>query len=164
MGPRQAEAVRRWIERLLAPEDGPVRSQVQLSKILGVSQPLISDLLRRKQTPTMGTVRVMVDHAKKRLGPDHDYEGIMRGSLYVVGLYEGRDPMLQARGQALDILAAAYDQEFLELVQAQDGPPGSEGWSVEQWIEHIVQLRKLYRSASLSPATTATRRLASVKK
>ena len=165
VSPKQAALIKRWLESLLHPEDGPARTQTEVGELLGVSQPLISDFLRGKQVPTRGTLDLMIDNGKKRLGKGHDFDSLMQASMYLVGPYEAR-AMIKARGQALDILSAIYDQDFLLAIETAEAPPGGEEWSVEQWVEHIVQCRRFWRAGSSPPTASATniRRLPTAKK
>jgi len=151
ISPKQTELLKRWLDSLLHPDGGTARTQTQLAELLGVSQPLISDVLRGKQIPSMGTVRLMIENGQKRLGPKADFTSLMQTALYCLGPYEAR-AMIRARGQALDILSAVYDEDFLQAIEAADCPPQGEGWNVEQWIEYIVQCRRLWRGSNPSAA------------
>lgn len=143
--PEQREKLCKWLEEQLRPLGGPERSQHELATAIGVSQALISNLLRGGNT-TRGTALTMLEHG----GADIDEILGADGAPVAGTKYRERDAM-PARGFALDALSLIYEEEFCDTVQAMTPPPGSDGWTVDAWTDHIVSLRKLWQSGHLRP-------------
>lgn len=140
----QRDRLRAWLKQLRGPqvEGGKKRSQREMSRLTGVSQALISQLLAG-DTTTRGTALNML----QRAGGD---VGAVLGTDVAPGRYQGRDTM-SARGYALDALNAVYDEEFCDAIQAMTPPPDAEKWTTDQWVDHIVTMRKLWHSGHLRP-------------
>lgn len=140
----QKARLRAWLEQLSEPPGDGVRkrSQHELARLTGASQALISQLLAGGNT-TRGTAVNML----QRAGGD---VGAILGTDVAQGKYQGKDTM-SARGYALDALNAVYDEEFCDTIQAMTPPPESEKWTTDQWVDHIVTMRKLWHSGHLGP-------------
>ncbi len=143
--PEQRDRLSKWLDELLRPPGGPERSQHELATVIGVSQALISNLLRGGNT-TRGTALTMLQ------GGGGDADAILGGDgASLAGTkYRERDAM-PARGFALDALSLIYEEDFCDTVQAMTPPPGSDGWTTDAWADHIVALRKLWQSGHLRP-------------
>lgn len=146
----QLRLLKKWINGLLGTEEEPGYSQHALAPLLGVSQSLISDIRRNIKQPSLGTLKRMLAFAKKNRLPIEAELSSDPGTAYAAGPYERSDRM-QARGRALDILGAEYDDDFCDAVAAGKPPKGSPSWTVEEWIEYIVDLRKMWKAGPKSP-------------
>lgn len=142
--PEQLERLRLWLEELLGPVDDPKQSQHALAAKTGVSQGLISNL-RRGGNTTRGTALTML----QRGGGNVDAV-LGDGAVIADSKYRERDTM-HARGFALDALSLVYEEDFCDTIQAMTPPAGSDTWTTDAWVDHIVAMRKLWQSGHLRP-------------
>lgn len=150
LNPTQLQRLREWLEGLLAPKGADERSQREIADLTGVSQPTISNVLRGGNV-TRGTATQMLERASG----DADFV-LGDGAGVADTKYRERDDM-PARGFALDALSLVYEEDFCDLIQQMTPPPGSEGWTVDSWVDHIQAMRKLWQSGHLRPKRLRTR-------
>lgn len=150
LSPPQLARLRKWLEELISPPGEGAKSQHDIAGRLHVSQALISNLLRDGNT-TRGTALQMLE----RGGGDPDAI-LGDGASVAETKYRERDAM-PARGHALDALSLVYEEDFCDTIQAMTPPPGSDSWTTDIWIDHIVAMRKLWQSGHLRPKRLRTR-------
>jgi hypothetical protein len=148
--PAQLARLRKWLDELMSPAAEESKSQHDIAARLHVSQALISNLLRGANT-TRGTALQMLEHG----GGDADAV-LGDGASVADTKYRERDAM-PARGHALDALSLIYEEDFCETILSMTPPPGSDTWTTDLWVDHIVSLRKLWQSGHLRPKRLRSR-------
>lgn len=142
--PDQLDRLRKWLDEILGPVGDPKQSQRLFATKTGVSQSLISSL-RNGGNTTRGTALDML----QRGGGDVDAV-LGDGAGIADSKYRERDDM-HARGFALDALSLVYEEDFCDTIQALTPPAGSDSWTTDAWVDHIVSMRKLWQSGHLRP-------------
>lgn len=138
---REASNLRRYFRTLNM--DGA--TQIELADRFSVSQTMVSRILGYDSEiiyrPTRGTVTKM-----------SSISGVMVeeliGGMADAGRWEEVD-ILKPRGRALDVLSRVYDEAFLRAAIRKTPVPGSEFWTIEQWHDHVTEMRKAWRTGLL---------------
>ncbi len=141
----EALALRRYFEALELDD----MTQEQIAAYFDISQTFVSRVLNKKgdlptYRPTRGKVIRMASFAAAQGVTFTD----LTGGTNTAGRFEEVDDV-KPRGRAMDVLNPLYGEAFLRALVKKTPPPGSANWTPEEWHNHFVELRKLWRSGYL---------------